>query len=94
MVTIAPGLVENEVAQALGALEQLAVHADVVAGRIGLGAQHGYHFAVDLHAALLDHLLGLAAAGNAGLGQDLLQALQLGGGTGIEFGLGLFGFDR
>ena len=29
----APGLVEDEVAQALGALEQLAVHADVVAAQ-------------------------------------------------------------
>ena len=44
----AAGLVEDEVAVALGALEQLAVHADVVAGGVGLGAQHGDDLAVDL----------------------------------------------
>ncbi len=84
---------------ALGALEQLAVHADVVAGGVGLGAQHGDDLAVDLHAALLDHLLGAAAAGDTGGGENLLQALQLGGGTrlgnehciafGVFFGFGL-----
>ena len=87
----APGFVEDEVAQAFGALQQLAIHADVVAGGIGLGAQLGDNFAVYLHAALLDHLLGLAAAGDAGLGQDLLQAFEFGWGTGFDFGLGVFG---
>ena len=86
------GLVEDEVAQALGALEQLAVDANVVAGGIGLGAQHGDDFSVHLHAALLDHLLGFAAAGHAGLGQNFLQAFELGGRAGFDFRLGVF-FD-
>jgi hypothetical protein len=91
----AAGLVENEVAVALGALEQLAVYADVVAAGVGLGAQHGDHLAVDLHAALLDHALGAAAAGDTGSGENLLEALQLGRGTrlGSELRLGVgFGF--
>jgi hypothetical protein len=82
----AAGLVEDEVAVALGTLEQLAVDADVVAGGVGLGAQHGDDLAVDLHAALLDHLLGAAAAGDAGSGENLLQALQFGGGRGWDSG--------
>ena len=77
----APRFVENEVAVALGALQQLAVYADVVATGIGLGSQHGDHFAVDLHAALLDHRLGATAAGHAGSREDLLQSLEFGGWT-------------
>ena len=46
----APGLVEHEVAQALGALQQFAVNADVVASGIGLGAKFGDDFAVYLYA--------------------------------------------
>jgi hypothetical protein len=72
------GLVEDEVAQALWTLQQLAVHADVIAARIRLGPQFGDNLAVDLDAALLDHPLGAAAAGHAGSCQDLLQPLQLG----------------
>ena len=79
----AAGLVEDEVAMALGALQQLAVDADVVAAGVGFGAQHGDDFAVDLDAALLDHRLGAAAAGNAGGGENLLQPLELGGGRGL-----------
>ena len=82
MVTKPRGLVEDKVAKALGALEQLAVDADVVAAGVGLGAQYGDDLAVDLDAALLDHCLGAAAAGDAGGGENLLQALQLGGGRG------------
>ena len=74
---------------ALGALQQLAIHADVVAARIGLGSQHGDHFAIDLHAALLDHRLGAAAAGHAGSRKNLLQSLQLGRGTRLGIGLRL-----
>ena len=66
------GLVENEVAQALGPVQQLAVHADVVTAGVGLGAQYGDDFAIDLDASLLDHLLGVAAAGNACGGQNFL----------------------
>ena len=75
------GLVQHEVAQTLGALQQLAVHADVVAAGVSLGAERGDHFAVYLHAALLNHFFGFAAAGHSGLGQDLLQPLELRGRT-------------
>jgi len=63
-------------------VEELAVDADVVAAGVGLGAQFRDGFAVYLDAALLDHLFGFAAAGDAGLGENLLEALELGGGTG------------
>jgi len=84
------GLVEDEVAQPLGTLQQFAVHAYVVAGGVRLGASLGHYFSVHLNAALLDKLLGLAAAGYAGLGKDFLEAIELGGRTrfGIELGLG------
>src|ERR1700739_2081070 len=75
----APGLVEHEVAEALGALQQLAVNADVGAGGIGLGAEFGDDLAVHLDAALGDQIFGVAATGHPGLGQDLLQTLELAG---------------
>ena len=74
---------------ALGALQQLAVHADVVPTGIGLGSQHRDHFAVNLHAALLDHRLGAAAAGHTGCRKNLLQPLQLGRGAWLGIGLRL-----
>ena len=46
------GLVEHEVALALGAVEELAVDADVVAVSVGFAAEFGDDFAVDLNAAL------------------------------------------
>ncbi len=65
-------------------MEQLAVDADVVARGVGLGAKLGDDCAVDLDAAAGDQLFGVAAAGDAGLGKDLLQALELGrGGRGL-----------
>jgi hypothetical protein len=76
------GLVEHVVAQALGSVEQLAVDADVVLCRVGLGSQLGDDLAVYLHAALGNHGLGAAAAGDAGLGEDLLQTLQFARGAG------------
>ncbi len=73
----APGLVEHEVAQAFRALQQFAIDADVVAGSIGLSAKLGDDFAVHLDAAFDDQVLGGAAAGDSGLSEDLLQALEL-----------------
>ena len=70
-------------------MQQLAVHADVVAAGVGLGAQLGDDFAVDLDAALLDQLFGAAAAGDAGLGHDLLEPLEFGGRTRLGGGSGL-----
>ena len=82
-------LVQNEVTQTLGALQQFAIHANVVAAGVGLGSQLCDYSAVDLDAALLDEFFGLAAAGYAGLGKNLLEALELGGGTGSRRGFGI-----
>ena len=91
----APGLVEDKVTQALGALEQLAIDANMVAAAVGLGAQLCDDFAVDLHPALLNEFLGLAAAGDTGLGQDFLQAFELNGGARLRIELGyIFVFVR
>ena len=76
---VAAGLVEHEVAVRLGAAEELAVDADVVAGGVVAGAEGGDGGAVDLHAAFEDDLFGFAAGGYAGLGEDLLEAVALWG---------------
>ena len=55
-------------------MEELAVDADVVLVRVGAGAELGDGGAVDLNAAFEDDLLGLAAGGDAGLREDLLEA--------------------
>ena len=60
-------------------MQQLAVDADMVAGSIGLGAEFGDDFAVYLHAAFSDQVLGVAAAGDSRLREDLLESLQLAG---------------
>jgi hypothetical protein len=69
-------LVEHEVAQALGALQQFAVDANMIAGGISLGAEFRDDFAVHLHASLGDQIFGVPAARNSGLGENLLQALE------------------
>ena len=65
----------------------------MIARVIGLGTQDGDNFAVHLHPALRNHLLSLAAAGDAGPGQNFLQSLKIGGGTRsgseIRFGFGV-----
>jgi hypothetical protein len=73
------GFVQDEITEALGAMQQLPVDADVVAAGVGLRSQLRHSLAIHLNAALLNHLLGLTAACYAGLGQDLLQALQFSG---------------
>ncbi len=75
---VAAGLVEHVVALLLGALEELAVDADVVAGGVVAGAEGVDDLPVDLDAAGEDDLLGFAAAGDAGLGEDLLEAVACG----------------
>ena len=55
------GLIEHEVANPLGALQQLAVHAHVVARGISLGAQFHHDLAVDLDSASEDQLFSFAA---------------------------------
>ena len=47
----------------------------MVASGIGLEAGRGDRLAVDLHVATGNELLGMAAAGDARVGKDLLQAL-------------------
>jgi hypothetical protein len=84
------GLVEHEVAQALRALQELAVDANVIANRVGLGAEFGHDFAVDLYTSFGDQFFGVAAAGDAGLGEDFLEAVQLCGR--FWSGFSLFGF--
>ena len=59
-------------------MEELAVDADVVAGGVVAGAEGVDDGAVDLDATFEDDLLGFAAAGDAGLGEDLLEAVALG----------------
>src|SRR5206468_4161912 len=76
---VALGLVQHEIAQPLGAVQQLSIHADVVASGIGLAAQFGDSLAVHLHAAFGDQFLGMAAAGHARLGKNLLQTLRIRG---------------
>jgi len=73
----APGLVEHEVTLALGSLQQLSIDADVVAGSVCFGAERRDDLAVDLDPAAGDHLFGVAAARDTGLGKNLLQALEL-----------------
>jgi hypothetical protein len=75
-------------------LQKLAVDADVVARGVGLEARSGDGLAVDLHVALGDELLGVAAAGNAGVGEDFLQAFLVARGSirwgNVSSGLFLF----
>ena len=53
-------------------MEELAVDADVGAGGVGAGAELGDDLAVYDDAAFEDDGLGGAAAGDAGVGEDLL----------------------
>jgi len=77
---VAARLVDHEVALRLGAVEQLAVDADVVFGGVGAGAEFGDD------AAFEDDLFGLAAAGDAGLGEDFLEAVAAWGFVGLWCG--------
>ena len=87
---VAAGLVDHEVLGGLGAVEELAVDADMVAADVGAGAELGDGLAVYLDAAFEDDGLGGAAAGDAGAGEDLLQTLTPGGsvlGIGVAFNI-------
>lgn len=77
----AVGLVHGEVEEMAGRVEEFAVDLDVIGGEVGFGAESGDGLAIDANAALEDHFLGVAAAGDAGLGDDFLKAFegQLGG---------------
>jgi hypothetical protein len=69
------GLVEQEVHGGGGRLHAHAVHADVVAGGVGLAAERLHRQPVDGDPALDDCRLGGAAGGDAGAREDLLEAL-------------------
>src|SRR5207302_1267761 len=74
---IAARLVEHVVALLLGAVKEFAIDADVVAGSVVASAEGVDYISVDLDAPFENDLLGLAAAGDACLGKDLLQAVAL-----------------
>jgi len=70
------GLIEHEIALTLGAVEELAVDADVVAMGVGFAAEFGDDFAVYLNASLGDEFFSVAAAGDSGLCKYLLKAFE------------------
>jgi hypothetical protein len=73
------GLVEHDVdvADRLPG-DRPAIHDDVILLGIGKGRQFADDLAIDRDAAFLDHGLGDAAGGDAGIGQDALEADGLG----------------
>jgi len=75
---IAARLVEHVIALLLGAVEQLAVDADMILERIVARAERVDDDTVDLHAAFEDDLLSFAAAGDACLRKNLLEAVAFG----------------
>jgi hypothetical protein len=75
---VALGLVQHKIALPFRPMQQLAVHANVVAASISLSAQLGHYLAVYLHAALFNQFLGPAATRHPSTRQDLLQPFQLG----------------
>ena len=67
-------LVQREIEQTLGGAQHLAIDFDVVAIEIGLRAKFGDGRSVDHDAALGHERLGLAPRGDAGAGENLLEA--------------------
>ena len=72
MVTQPLGLLQRQVDVVLGRAQQAAVHFDVVALEVRLRAELGDGRAIHRDAAFEDQFLGFAAAGDAGLREDLL----------------------
>jgi hypothetical protein len=70
----ADGLVHREVRE-LGPRQGLAIDSDFLFLRVDARAKLRDHFAIDFDAAFAHQFFAFAPAGNAGLGQDLLQAL-------------------
>ncbi len=87
------GLVEDDVEQLLRR-HRLAVDLDVGVERVDLGAELGHHLAVDGDPAGGDQLLGLAARGDSGLGDEALQAHERGSGHGSVPFVGVVVDDR
>ncbi len=82
------GLVQCQMHQLLAHHHAGAVHPDHGVLRVDAQALFAHDHAVDLDAALGDHVLGGAPGGDAGLGQHLLQALTF---TPGQFGVGAGG---
>ncbi len=72
---VAGGLVQNEIYLAIRKANQLAIHFDVVSRGVRFASQLNSHLAVDGDPALDHELFSFAAAGDTGVGQQLLQPL-------------------
>jgi len=70
--------VEDEVDVILFGFDETAGGFDLVLGGIGLGAECGDDDAVDAHLAGEDELFGVAARGDAGVGDYFLEAVEHG----------------
>lgn len=68
--------VEEKVNVIFFGFDEAAGGFDLVFGRIGFGAEFGDDDAVDTHLAGEDELLGVAARGDAGVGDYFLQAVE------------------
>ena len=74
-MTYAFRLVQRDVDEFARRSKKLAVDFDVIAVEVGFAAEFGDDLAVDRNAAFGDHLLGFAAAGDAGARKDFLKPL-------------------
>jgi hypothetical protein len=72
---VAGRLVQHQILVPGGVPDRDAIDRDAVSLEIGARAKLARHLAVDGHAPGHDQLLGGAARGDTGAGQDLLQAL-------------------
>jgi len=70
--------VEKEIDVIFFGFDEAAGGFDLVLGGIGLGAEFGDDLAVDAHLARENELLGVAARGDAGVGDDFLEAVEHG----------------
>ena len=70
--------VENEINVIFFSLDEAAGRFDLVLGGIGLAAEFGDDDAVDTHLSGKDELFGVAARGDAGVGDYFLQAVKHG----------------
>ncbi len=71
--------VEEEIDVIFFRFDEAAGGFDLVLGGIGFGAEFGDDDAVDAHLAGEDELLGVAARGDAGVGDYFLEAVEHGG---------------
>jgi hypothetical protein len=72
------GLVEQQVHALHGGLDPLAIHANGIGGGVGFGPECFHGHPIDAHAPLGDEFFGGPARGEAGAGEDFLQAFHHG----------------